>query len=343
MKKRVMIWLVTIVAMLVVIAVILLLPGQNELQLGKAKVDDLPAGQAIAIDTKAENFGILKGDLFYYYVDVIYNPQLVSEIDKDNLLVVINMEPFEVRNFQTVDFKLDADTRVFRIQYQLQLIDGETDYVYEFPSIVVRYKPVDSDGYMEYPSQAEPVYIVSRLPDDIQNIFKLIGGDIDLGYSMLRPVSGEVISTRESRLPWIFITIGVFSAAGALSDYALRIVPQRKKEKEKDAIERNTVISGAYASLNNNIKEAASYDDILHQADHIVRLVLFQKEKLDWLQDLSVESLPDEIRETVVSFFESTQKMPEEACTQKHLDESLRYMDKILRFYYPEEVDGWKS
>jgi hypothetical protein len=343
MKKRVWIWIITISVMLAVIAVTLLLPGQDGLLLGKAKVDDLPEGQAITVDTKAENFGILRGDLFYYYVDVIYNPQLVAEIDKDNLLLVINLEPFEIRDTVTKDIKLASDKRLLRIQYQLQLIDGETNKIYEFPSIVVRYRPANTEGYMEYPAQAEPVYITSRLPDDIQNILQLMKIDLDLGYSMLRPVNGEVISTEQSRLPYIFIIAGVFLAVGVMSDYFLRIVPQRRKEKEKSISEKNTLISNACASLYRNIKDGAAIEDILYQADHIVRLVLFQKENLDWLEDLRNQTISPGIKDTVFSFFRNTQNPVEECQSEKHIAETLEYMDKILKFYYPEEAEGWKN
>jgi hypothetical protein len=343
MKKRVWIWIITVSVMLAVIAVTLLLPGQDGLLIGKAKVDDLADGQAITIDTKAENFGILRGDLFYYYVDVIYNPQLVSEIDEDNLLLVINLEPFEIRDTEIEHFKLDSNKRLLRIQYQLQLIDGKTDSIYEFPSIVVRYKPVNTEGYMEYPSPAEPVYITSRLPDDIQNILQLMSIDLDLGYSMLRPVNGEVVSTEQSRLPYIFVIAGVFLAVGVLSDYFLRIVPQRRREKEKNISEKNTLISNACASLYKNLKDGAATEDILYQADHIIRLVLFQKENLDWLEDLRNQTISPGIKDTVFAFFKNTQNPVEDDQTEKCITETLEYMEKILKFYYPEEAEGWKK
>jgi hypothetical protein len=196
---------------------------------------------------------------------------------------------------------------------------------------------------MEYPSQAEPVYITSRLPDNIQNIFQLMDIDLDLGYSMLRPVNGEVISTEQSRLPYIFIIAGVFLAVGVLLDYFLRIVPQRRKDKEKSISEKNTLISNACVSLYRKVKDGAATQDILYQADHIIRLVLFQKENLDWLEDLRNQTISPGIKDTVFSFFKNTQNSVEECQSSECITETMEYMDKILKFYYPEEAEGWKN
>jgi hypothetical protein len=339
MGKKGLIWAITGIVVAVVIAVILLFSSQDELQLGKVLVNDLPEGTAIMIDTAASTFGVKKGDIFYYYVDILYNPALVEDIDKDRLLAAISLDPFEIRNVTETDFVESSDTYIYWIQYELQFINGDTDVVYEIPSIVVTYKTVGSEGYLELPGTAESVYVSSRLPDDLRTS----NYDIDLGYGMLRPLSGAIISIREDPLPWILIAAGAILAIGSAVDYGFRVIPQRSAEKVKTRAGRNLIIAQDYKSLYQNVGNSIAPDMILLQIDRITRIVLIKNEEFDWLEELKLDNIPSEIRETVVSLFTITQKAGIENMMQDNVRESLEYLDKILRFYYAEEVDSWKN
>jgi hypothetical protein len=343
MKKKLIIWGVTGIAMIVTIAVILLLPGQDGMQLDKAKIAKLTAGQAITIDTEAEDFGVQLGDAFSYFVDVIYNPEMVDEVDIDSLIQVVNLDPFEIREIRQSEIKLDANTRMYRIAYTLQFIDDDTDEVYEFPSIVVRYIPAGEDGYMEFPATPEPIYVLSRMPDNLSDIFVISGSDFDLGYGMLRPLSGDVISIDTNRTPWIVMAIGIFFIIGAVADYTLRILPQKRQEKDNLKSEKNKFVADAYALIHKNIDNGSPAEYILYRMDHLIRLVLSQKENLDPLEDFNYDLIPPEIRNEVISLFENTQRAVDKCTEQQLVEESMAYIDKILRHYFKEEVDSWTN
>jgi hypothetical protein len=343
MKKRRLVWVITSSVAVVAVVIILSLSGQDGLQVGKAKIEKLPQGQVIMVDSRAERFGVQLGDTVLYFVDVLYDPEMVSEIDKSSMDESVKLEPFEIRDMQETDFKLDDSTRIYRRQYEIQLINGDVDYLYEFPSIVVSYKPADSGGYMEVPGTAEPVYVASRLPDDIEDIGDIrgsyqlgdiigdvINSNIDLGYYMLRPLNGEILSIEQNPLPWILIAVGGLLVIGMLADSTLRVIPQRKEEKEKAKTEKNKPISQAYNSLYENRERGVSTENILYQIDHIVRIVLVQNEDMDWLEEMNTDLLPPEIRETVISLFEKTQKTVKEGLEQQNVEESLESLDKIL-------------
>jgi flagellar basal body-associated protein FliL len=342
MKKRGLIWIATGSVIVMAITIVLLLTGQSNTQLGKAKVDKLTEGKAIAVESRAESFGVLKGDAFLYYVDVLYDPEQVSEIDTDSLIESINLNPFEVRSIQESEFKLDDGTFVHRITYELQLIDGDVNYLYDFPSIVARYKLSGSDGFQEMPASAESVYVSSRLPESDEDFVNL--SYIDLGYEApLRALKGEILETGQSSLPWILIACGGLLAIGAVVDLTVMVIPQKKRDKNRTSIEKNKQVAQVYRSLHKNIENGASPDNILYQIDHFIRLVLFRNEHLDWLEELNINRIPADIREETASLFNNISKIGKDIAQEGDIKNSLQYMDKILRFYYQEAVDSWKD
>ena len=84
---------------------------------------------------------------------------------------------------------------------------------------------------------------------------------------------------------------------------------------------------------------------LLHQMDHILRLVLAQKEKTDWLEEPNLDLLSSGIREPAVSLFEKCQKAyGTEVVEQKEVvEEALGQLEEILKFYFAEEVEAWRS
>lgn len=342
MKKRGLVWIATGSIIVIAIAIIMLLTGQSEMQLGKAKVDKLTEGKAIAVDSKAESFGILKGDVFLYYVDILCDSEQVSEIDIDGLIETINLEPFEVRNIQELKFALNDGIQVYRLAYELQLINGDVNSIYNFPSIVVRYKLTGSDGFQEMPVSAEPVYISSRLPESDEDFMNL--NFLDLGYeSPFRVLKGDIIEIKQSSLPWILLICGILLAIGAVVDFVVRVVPQRNKEKDSIRIEKNKQIAQIYNTLYRNIESKASYENIIYQIDHISRLVLSLNEHFQWLEEIDISKIPVKIKDEVTALFNNISKMSKGILQESDVNNSLQYLDNILRFYYQEDVNTWKN
>jgi hypothetical protein len=342
MKKRVLIWGITGSLIAIAITIVLLLTGQSETQLGVAKVDKLTEGKSIAVNSRAESFGVLKGDVFLYYVDILYNPEKVSEIDTQGLIDTIDLTPFDVRAINETEFKLNDGTKIHRLTYELQLVDGIVNNLYNFSSIVIRYKLSGSEGFQEMPASAEPIYVSSRLPESDEDFVAL--SYLDLGYEApLRALQGEILEVKQNSIPWILLIAGGLLAIGTAIDFTVRIMPQKRKDKENARIEKNKQIARIYNTLYKNIGDGTSYDNIIYQIDHIARLVISRNEHLDWLEELDINQVSVDIREETAALFNNVYKIGKGTLNENDVKDSLEYMDKILKYYYHEDVDTWKN
>jgi hypothetical protein len=341
MKKKRLFWILTGLAALVTVALILLLPNQQDSSVGKAEVEQLPKGQAILVNTRAERFGVQKGDAFLYLVEVLYNTGQVSEMDRVSLDKNVNLDPFEIRDIKETLFDLDSETCVYQRQYEIQLINGEVEYLYEFPTIVVRYKLKDAEGFEEKAIVPEPIYVASRLPDDVHDLIN----NPEPGYGSLRSLEGEIEVVSQNRLPWILWILGGFLMTLTVADLTLRVIPQwKEKAKQTRKIEMGDVLFQAYRSLHGNVAMGAKPKSLLHQMDHILRVVLARKEKVGWLEEPNLDLVPSGIKPSVISLFEKCQKAyGTEDTEQKEVEEALRQLGEILEFYFAEEVEAWKS
>ncbi len=337
MKTRVVLILAVLAALAAVASAFFLLSpaflSSHELALRER---GLREDEAILVKTRVERFGVQKGDAFPYVVEVWYNPHQVAEIDRPSLDKSVELKPFEVRDTKEREFDLDSRTRVYRREYEIQLIDGEVDHLYEIPTIVVRYKLKSSEGLLEKTVAPEPIFVASRLPPDVTSL--------ELGYGPLRPIKGKVEDVSQKRLPWILWALGGLLAALGGADLAWRAIPQWKETAKRRKAEVD-VLSEAYRALYKNVALAAEPQHLLHQIDHILRMVLARKEKLDWLGDSDLDVVASEIRPSVLSLFEECQKAyrPDTA-EQKDVEQALGQFEEILSFYFgEEEVKAWRS
>ena len=340
MKTR-LVWILTGLGALVAVALMLLVPNPHDLAVGKVKYETLPKDQAILVKTRAERFGVQKGDVFLYLVEVLYDPAQVSHIDRGSLDKNVNLEPFEIRGIEETEFDLDPRTREYRRQYELQLISGEVAHLYEFPTLVVRYSLKDVEGFADEAVVPEPIYVASRLPGNVSNLVD----NLELGYGPLRPLRGEIEDVSQNRLPWILWVLGGCLAAVTVADLGWRVIRQRK-EKLKPTIEidKGDVLYQAYRSLHGNVAAGAEAKALLHQMDHTLRILLARKENADWLEELDFDEVSPGVRAPVVSLFEKCQKAYRpEVVEQTEVEEALTQLEEILEFYLAEEVEAWKS
>lgn len=339
MKTRVVSILAVLAALAVVASTFFLLSpaflSSHELAL---REKGLREDEAILVKTRVGRFGVQKGDAFPYLLEVWYNPDQVSEIDRTSLDKSVDLKPFEVRDTKEREFDLDSRTRIYRREYEIQLIDGKVDYLYEIPTIVVRYKPKNLEGLSEKTVVPEPIFVASRLPPDVT--------DLELGYGPLRPIKEKVEDVSQKRLPWILWTLGGFLAVLGAADLAWRTIPQWKgMAKQRRKVEGVDVLSEAYRSLYENIALDVEPQRLFHQMDHILRIVLARKEKTDWLEEPDLDIVSSAIRPSVISLFEECQKAYRlEVVDQKEIEEALRQLEEILSFYFgEEEVEAWRS
>jgi hypothetical protein len=342
MIKTRLVWILTVLVALVAVAVILFLTSQNELSLRRARVEQLPEGQAILGNARPELQSVQKGDAFLYMIEVLYDLDQISEIDRDSLDDNVNLDPFEVRNTKETEFNLGSGMRVYQRQYEIQLIGGETEQLYEFPTIVIRYELKGADGFADTSVTPEPVYVASRIPDDVSGIIE----DLELGGDApLKPLAGEIEDADKNRLPWIFWSIGGLMAALAVADLTFRVIPRwREQEKQARKTKMSEILCQAYRSLKENIEAGAKPDSLLHQMDHILRLVLTQKGNSGWLEEPDLDIVPEGIKPSVISLFGRYQKVYEaEDIEQKEVDEALKELENILNFYFAGEIEVWRS
>jgi hypothetical protein len=339
MKAR-LIWVLAALAALAAVVLILFLPrGPFAPSHDSAAVEHgLPKDQAILVGTKAERFGVQKGDVFRYLVEVVYDPSQVSEIDTASLDKSLYLEPFEIRDTIEREFDVDSRTRVYRSEYEIQLITGKVDYLYHLPSFTVRYALRNTGVFSETTVLPEPIFVSSRLPEDID--------DLEIGYGPLRPIKVEIQDVTQKRLPWVLWGLGGFAAALAVGDLAWRrtIVQRKRGAEQRTALEQG-LLPQAYLSVRGGLTKAVEPKALLHQMDHLLRIVLARKEKSDWLGEPDAELVPLGVRQPVASLLERCQKAySPEAVEQTEVEQALAELEEILGFYFgEEELEAWRS
>jgi hypothetical protein len=340
MKKIRLVWILAGVVAVALILLIAFWPNAEDLSVGKAKVEQLPEGQVILCNAWPEAKSVQKGDAFMYTIQVLYDTSEISGVDRDSLDSAVNLEPFEVRNTYETEFNVASGARVYQRQYEIQLITGEATKTYEFPSVVIRYKLKGSEGYAETNVVPESVYVAPRIPaSDVNSI----AAEIKAGNSLFRPLDGTVEDANQNRLPWILVVLGCVLAAVMAADVTLRVIPQwREKARQAKMTEMSEILHQAYRSLLNNVAAGASPKAILHQIDHIVRLVLAPKEKIGWLEEPAIDTVPEEIRPSVVSLFEKSQRAESADVKQAEVEEALKQLEDVFGFYYAGEAEAWK-
>lgn len=324
---------------MIAVALILLLPrGSFVPSHDSAAVEHgLPQDQAILVGTKAERFGVQKGDVFRYLLEVLYDPSQVSEIDTASLDKSLYLEPFEIRDTKEREFDVDSRTRVYRREYEIQLITGKVDYLYNFPALVVRYGLKNTGVFSETNVLPEPIFVSSRLPDDIT--------DLEIGYGPLRPIKVEIEDVTQKRLPWILWGLGGFVAAVAIGDLVWRrVIPRWRGRPEVRTRVEGDVLAEGYRSLCEGVADAVEPKALLHRMDHILRVVLARKEGADWLGEPDFDNLSPGMGQPVASLLERCQKAYRpEAVEQTEVQQALGQLEEILVFYFgEEELEAWR-
>jgi hypothetical protein len=330
-KRRLVLILASLAAL--VAAGILVVPSFLAIrQVALEKDKGVAEGKAITVRTKVDGFGVHKGDAFPYSVEVQYNVELVSGLDKTSLDKSVNFKPFEVRRVAEREFDLNPRTRVFAKEYEIQLIDGKVNTLYKVPSILIRYKSKESGAYEEKALTPEPVFIASRLPPNANGLD-------------LKPIQGSIKEPGRDHIRWVLTALGVFLALLALVDLAWRTIPQwREAARQRRKAEGVDVLSEAYRSLNSAMAQGAEPGRLLHRMNHILRIVLARKENVGWLEEPDPDRIPSGIKAEALSFLKGCQSTDwNPSFDQKQVQEAQGHLEKILGFYFGEgQVRAWK-
>ncbi len=303
--------------------------------------NDLALSEENAIQgkTRVEDLGVQKGDLFSYYLEVWYDSRKVAELDQATLEKSIHFDPFEIKNINVQEYNLGNHVRLYQREYILQLVTGKAGQLYEFPEMVIRYQPKGSDGLLPMSVSPEPVFVASRLGAEVR--------DLTFGYGPLRPIAAKILEVGKT-IPWIFWGLGGSLVALGLVDLrrGQKAIPQRSTpNKERKSPEHLGEAYRAYRSLIENIAMAGEPKRLLHQMDHVLRVLLAQQEKIDWLTELNPETLPGEIRKPTAFLIELCRRAySSKDVDVRDIEGGLRQLEEIFAFYFgQEEMAAWRD
>lgn len=341
MKKTRLLWVLPGLVAFALVLLVGLWPRTDGISLGKAKVDQLPEGQVILCNAWPESKSVQKGDAFHYIIEVLYDARQISGIDRDSLDNAVNLQPLEIRSTIETEFSLSSEVRVYQRQYEVQFIIGNTTQTYSFPSIVVRYQLRDGNGFAETSVVPESVYVAPRVPaSDVNSIV----AQIKAGNSVFQPSFGTIEDLNQNRLPQILLTLGCVLIIVIVVDVSIRVIPQWK-EKTKQTRDRqmSKAIRQAYSSLLDNIDSGTDPKSLFHQIDLILRLVLSPKESIGWLEEPNFELVAEDIRSSVISLFEKSQMAYySDDLTPKDVEDALKQLEEIFKFYYIGDPEEWR-
>lgn len=277
----------------------------------------------ISVETGARGDAFHLGDTISYFVKVKYNPGKIEAIDKSSINKSVILEPFEIRDQNEKELKIDSNTKIYLRKYEIQLINGATNQLYSFPTVTVRYKTRDS-GWSDKRIVPEPIFIGARIPIDVTGL-------------ELKSQEGRVINMSRQRLPWMFWGLGFFCGALGITKI-LRTIRRQKREKEgeRKRIEGLEDIFEAHQKICQEILVEEGEQKLkafLHQANQILRTLLTRKEGIGWLEpELFRISL--EIRQRVLDLLTKLQRAySQESLGQKYASEALKELGGIFNFY----------
>ncbi|MBN2136065.1 MAG: hypothetical protein JW737_10060 [Acidobacteria bacterium] len=339
MIKKKFIWIIAGLVAVVAIVLVLVLPDANSVSSIQTRAEPLPEGKNILASAWPEKQGVQKGDAFYYVVEVVYDTGFVSGIDKEALDENVNLNPFEIKDITERTFKLDSETRVYQRLYLVQFVNGNVERIYDFPSLVVKYKLKGTNGYAETPAVPESVYVAPRLPSSGAII---ISGLNDGTYS-LQPLDWNIKKIGVNTVSWVLWIVGGLLLAFLVVNLITRVIPQWKEdERQQRSKHMSEFLREAYGSLLDNLAGCAKPASLFHQIDYILRVILYPENRTGILEEIDLEQVPCEIKPTVISLFEKCAKSYEnEDITKQEVDEAVKLLEDIMKYYYAEDMEEW--
>ena len=340
MIRKKLLWIVAGIVAVAVIVLMLVLPDTNSVGSIPTRAEPLPDGKNILASAWPEKQGVQKGDAFYYVVEVVYDINFASGIDKVSLDENVNLNPFEVKSISERSFKLDSQTKVYQRLFLVQMVSGNVERMYDFPSIVVKYKLKESNGFAETPAIPESVYVAPRLPSSGALI---ISGLNDGTYS-LQPVEGNIQKVGINIISLVLWIVGGLLLVFMVLALVYRVIPQWKEnEKRQRSKQMSADLKESYSSLLKNREDGVKPASIMHQIDHIHRLILLPEDSVDLLQEPNLEEVPCEIKPVVISLFQKCDSAYENGdIKQQDVEEAVKQLEVVLKHFYAEDMEEWK-
>ncbi len=313
--------IIAIAAAVVMLAPNWLFPQSFEFQHTKK---GLPQDQVFRGQASATRSGVRLGEPFTYLVEVWYDPAEIASVDRASLDKNLDFKPFEVRNLRDSEYTINARTRAFRREYELQLLNGKVNQSYEFPSFVVRYKFAKTDAYADKAIVPAPVFVAAMVPDNLDEV-------------ELKPITTELVDPGNGVLPPILWGVAALLGVVALGDLGWRVLPRwRALVRRRSLAQSPDKVARAYRALVKNLRRGADREDVLYQIDHVVRMVLVRQQQGSWLQEPNLDALPENLRPSATQLLDGN--------SAGSAEDAVAHLDKILKAYYGDrQVEAWKN
>jgi hypothetical protein len=122
------------------------------------------------------------------------------------------------------------------------------------------------------------------------------------------------------------------------------VIPQWKEnEKRQRSKQMSADLKESYSSLLKNREDGVKPASIMHQIDHIHRLILLPEDSVDLLQEPNLEEVPCEIKPVVISLFQKCDSAYENGdIKQQDVEEAVKQLEVVLKHFYAEDMEEWK-
>lgn len=258
------------------------------------------------------------GDVTSYKIRILYRFRQIK-IDRAGL-GQINFEPFEVRDWGEREIFLDSKTKVYQREYQIQLIEGKTNQLYNFTSFTLRYRTKGSQDWQEMEVELKPIFISARLPEDLDNL-------------ELKPVEGEIRDINIQMVSWLFFGGGTLCILGGL--LGLKMIFKRKK---KPIIKHRHYLLKICDNLMERLELGEDPQLICHQTFQVLMVSLARKEEIDWLK-LELPKLPKKIEKKAKGLFEKCQRgYGPEPLEKEEVKEMISDLQEIVNFWLKRRI-----
>lgn len=280
----------------------------------------------VAVRTKVDGFGVHLGDIVVYRVRVFYQPDK-AEIDKKSLAESVIFEPFEIRGVKEKEFNLspDGSKRVYEREYEIQLIDGKTNFLYSFPLIEVIFKENNSGGSFKEKVTPESIFVVPRVPSGASNL-------------ELRPLKGTVKNIDYQRIPWILWGLGGLFLLSAFAEIIRRA---RETKETRKASKKRMEGLGDILDLYRTLEVQLQTKDprvFFHRIYQILRMVLDKQEGINLSDKPELTKIPEEKRKLITELLKRCQAAyGPDLVLQEDAQKAMDELKKILSLYLSRE------
>lgn len=232
---------------------------------------DTEIQEELRVEFEGETFGVHLGDAFLYRIAIIYNPRIVK-LEKISLDQSVDFNPFIVRKFQEKEQVWMSPLKRYIREYELQLLSGQVNKLYTFPTIIVAYQNLTSGENMVKKVVPMPVYVSARLPEDVRGL-------------TTKPLKGELINITLWRMPLLLLGLGGFFGITGL------VLLWRRKRQAALGIANEWLATLKILDLLEQLAPKSNPGTVYYQLHQLLTILLIDRFEMN-LMEPSFEGVP---------------------------------------------------